>query len=148
MSAGRSAANVVSVRVPGDAVPAIKAVLAGFFGAAADIRDELDATWNVLVPGTKPVIVVDDDGGPVTWPIWSRPIIRVVCYANGKQTARLLRRKAMGALMSNPPAGIYLPTHSPGAAGIGYTEARDPATGADVASFTVTATVKTETVTV
>jgi hypothetical protein len=142
------AATVASVRVQGDAVPAVKAVLVALFGAAVEVRDELDAGWNVLVPGTKPVIVVDDDGGPVTWPIWSRPIIRITCYANGKQTARLLRRKAMGGLMSNPPAGIYLPTQSPAAPGIGYTEARDQTTGADLASFTVTATVKTETVTV
>lgn len=136
-----------TVRALGDAVPAIKAVLAAFFGAAADVRDELDADWNMLT-ATQPVIVVDDDGGPVTWPIYSKPIIRVTAYANGKQTARLLRGKAMGALMANPPAGIYLPTQSPAAPGIGYTEARDPATGADVASFTVTATVPTATVTV
>lgn len=139
---------MVNVRVPGDPAPAIKSALAAFFGAAVDVRDEIDADWNVLVPGTKPAIVVDDDGGPVTWPIWSRPIIRVTVYANGKQTARTLRRKAIGGLMSNPPAGIYLPTQSPAAPGIGYTEARDPTTGADLASFTVTATVKTETVTV
>lgn len=130
----------------GDAVPAIKAVLAAFFGAAADVRDEIAADWNVLT-ATVPVIVVDDDGGPVTWPIYSKPIIRVTAYANGKQTARQLRGKAVGVLMSNAPAGIYLPTQSPGAPGIGYTEARDPVTGADVASFTVTATVPTQTVT-
>lgn len=131
----------------GDAVPAIKAVLAAFFGAAADVRDELADDWNTLT-ATVPVIVVDDDGGPVTWPIYSKPTIRVTVYANGKQTARHLRGTAMGALMANPPAGIYLPTQSPAAPGIGYTEARDPITGADVASFTVTPTVPTATVTV
>lgn len=137
-----------SVRTPGDPIPAIKAVLSGFFAPdIAEVRDELAADWNVITSPT-PVIVVDDDGGPITWPIYSRPIIRVTCYANGKQTAREMRRKAIGALMSNPPAGIYLPTGSPAHAGIGYTEARDQTTGADVASFTVTATVPTEVISV
>lgn len=133
---------MTTVLALGDAVPAIKAAVTAIFGATVDIRDELAADWNVLT-ATKPVIVVDDDGGPVTWPIYSKPIIRITAYANGKQTARHLRRCAMGALMSTPPAGMY-PAHS----GIGYTEARDPATGADVASFTVTTTVPIATVTV
>jgi hypothetical protein len=136
-----------NVRAPGDPVPAIKTVLEAFFGAMADVRDELAADWNVLTR-PKPVITVDDDGGPVTWPIYSKPIVRVTCYANGKQTARHLRRCAIGALLDSPPPGMYLPIHSPAAAGIGYTEARDPDTGADVASFTVTPTIKTETLTV
>lgn len=138
---------MTTVLALGDAVPAVKAVLAAFFGAAVDVRDELAVGWNVQAEPT-PAIVVDDDGGPVTWPIYAHTTLRVTTYAAGKQTARHLRRCAMGALMSNPPPGMYLPTQSPAAGGIGYTEARDPTTGADVASFTVAATVRTETVTV
>jgi hypothetical protein len=41
---------VTTVLALGDAVPAVKAVLAAFFGAAVDVRDELDAGWNVLAP--------------------------------------------------------------------------------------------------
>lgn len=138
---------MTTVRALGDAVPAIKAVLAALFGPTVDVRDELDAGWNVLT-STIPVIVVDDDGGPVTWPIYAHTTLRVTVYANGKQTARHLRRAAMGALMASRPPAMYLPTQAPTAGGIGYTEARDPATGADVASFTVAATVQTEVITV
>lgn len=134
------------VRALGDAVPAIKDVLIAFWGDAARVADELPADW---VPQTNPpCIAVNDDGGPVTWPLWARPTIRITCYANGKQTAKQFRAASMGALMANPPAGIYVPNNAPGNAGIGYTDARDKQTGADVASFTVTATVPTAIITV
>jgi hypothetical protein len=139
---------VTTVLALGDAVPQVKAVIAALFGATVDVRDELDAGWNVLAPGSKPTIVVDDDGGPVTWPIYAHTTLRITSFANGKQTARHLRRCAMGALLAARLPGVYLPKESPAAAGIGYTEARDPLTGADVASFTVAATVQTQTVTV
>lgn len=135
-----------SVLALGDAVPAIKAVLADWFGDNARVTDELPADW---VPQTNPpVIAVNDDGGPVTWPIWARTTIRITVYANGKQTAKQYRAAALGALMASPPPGIYLPKNAPANAGIGYTDARDKSTGADVASLTVTATVPTQTVTV
>lgn len=132
---------MTDVRVPGDAVPPIKAVLAAHFGermiAADELPDDFDPAASV------PVIVVSDDGGPTTWPIWTEPLIRCTVYANGKQTARLLRREAMGVLLGAVPFGMHIRK-----TGIGYTEARDPDTGADMASFTVNATVPTEVMTV
>lgn len=134
-----------SVLALGDAVPNIKAVLAAFWTTQARVTDELPSDW---VPQTNPpVIAVNDDGGPVTWPIWARTTIRITVYANGKQTAKHFRDVSLGALMADPPPGIYLPTGAPMNGGIGYTEARDPKTGADIASLTVIATVPTQTVT-
>lgn len=132
---------MADLTVQGDPVPAVKARIGDHFGAAATIADEVPDGWNVYT--SPPAIVVDDDGGPVTWPVFSEPTIRVSVFANGKQTARLLRRIALGALMKTPVPGMALLSQH-----IGYTEARDPDTGADVASFTVAATIHTEVITV
>lgn len=133
---------MTAVRVLGDAIPKVKDRLGDTFGATADVADEIPAGWQALT-ATVPLAVVDDDGGPVTWPVYGRPIVRVTIYANGKQTAKQIRGIALGAIMGAPIPGIAL--HS---TGIGYTEARDNETGADLASFTVTATVPTEVITV
>lgn len=133
---------MTAVRVLGDAIPKIKARLQDMFDVTATIAGELPAGWQAIT-APVPVIVVDDDGGPVTWPIYGRPIVRVTVYANGKQTAKHFRAIALGAIMGTPILGLALHT-----TGIGYTEARDPETGADLASFTVTATVPTEVITV
>jgi hypothetical protein len=137
---------VTDILALGDAVPAIKAVLTAFWGAAARIADELPADWTPQ-NNPLPVIAVNDDGGPVTWPLWARTVIRITVHADGKQTAKQVRAKTLGALMGATIPGVYLPAGSPNNGGIGYTEARDSNTGADMASFTVAATVCTQTVT-
>lgn len=129
------------VLVPGDAVPPIKAVYATFFGPSVTVGDEVPKEWDVATD--PPLIIVSDDTGPTLWPVWSEPLIRSTIYANGKQTAKDLRRTATGVLMANVPNGMHIAK-----TGIGYTEARDPDTGADLASFTVRATVRTEVITV
>lgn len=132
---------MATLRVPGDAIPAFKAVVAAHWGAAADVLDELPAEFD---PATStPVITVSDDGGPTTWPLWSKVVVRFTVYANGLQTAKLMRRRTTGAVLAAVPSGVHVAKD-----GLGYTEARDPDTGADMASFTVTATVRTEVITV
>ncbi|ABW88409.1 head-to-tail connector [Mycobacterium phage Evanesce] len=130
------------VRVVGDPVPPVKAYLAAFWGARVRIADEVPDDWHVETD--VPLIVVDDDGGPIDWPVKSDPLVRCGIYANGKQTAKNLRRITMGALLAEPIPGIAHIQRT----GIGYVDARDPDTGADIASFTVTATVRTEVITV
>lgn len=131
------------VRVVGDPVPPIKAFLAAFHGASVRIADEVPDDWSVDTDA--PLIVVADDGGPTMWPVWSELLVRCTVYADGKQTAKQLRRVSMGALLG---AGGVIPGGHIHRSGIGYTHARDPDTGADMASFTVTATVRTEVITV
>jgi hypothetical protein len=142
---------VPDVRIQGDPIPAVKARFADFYGIdldAADpgdafrIVDEVPGDW--VVETDRPLLVVDDDGGGVDWPVMSKPIVRVTVWANGKQTAKLLRRIVMGVLLAQPVPGIAHIRKT----GIGYTDARDDETGADLASFTVNATVRTEVVTV
>lgn len=132
-----------TVRVPGDPVPHVKAYLESFWGASVRIADEVPSNWVVDVD--VPLIVVADDSGPTMWPVWSEPLVRCIVYANGKQTAKEFRRITMGALLG---AKGVIPGGHIHHSGIGYTDARDPDTGADMASFTVTATVRTEEITV
>jgi hypothetical protein len=137
---------MADVRVPGDAVPPVKAKLAAHFGATMRIADEFpdpqgQEPWTVDSP--TPLLVVSDDSGPTMWPVWSEPLIRGTVYAKGLQTAKLLRRRAIGALFDGPVGDLYIDRNR-----IGYVDARDPNSGADMASFTVTATVRTEIITV
>lgn len=127
--------------MPGDGVPPIKAVYETFFGPTVIVCDEVPDKWDVATDA--PLLVVSDDSGPTLWPVWTEPLIRTTVYANGKQSAKDLRRTATGVLMANVPSGMHIAK-----TGIGYTDGRDPDTGADLASFTVTATVRTEVITV
>ena len=136
---------MTTIRVPGDAVPPIQNRLRTFdWGALTppEVRDERPAVYDPATYG-RPIITVQDDGGPSMWPVWSRVVIRCTVYANGLQTAKLYRRVATGAILAAVPSGLHVAKD-----GLGYTEARDPDTGADLASVTVTATVRTEVITV
>lgn len=138
------------VRVMGDAVPPIQAaisaqaagIVSGLYGDTLRVADEVPGNW--VVDTDPPLAVVQDDSGPTTWPVFTVATIRVTLYARGKQTAKELRRRTMGVLLAAVPVGLAHISHE----GIGYTEARDTDTGADMASFTVAATVRTEVITV
>ncbi|WP_431231528.1 hypothetical protein ACQ856_18370 [Mycolicibacterium psychrotolerans] len=134
---------MADVRVVGDPVPPVQAFLEALHGASVRIVDEVPDDW--VVDTDAPLIVVADDGGPITWPVLSDPLVRCTVYANGKQTAKQLRRVSMGALLG---ARDVIPGGHIRKSGVGYTDARDQDTGADMASFTVTATVRTEVITV
>lgn len=96
-----------------------------------------DAPWSLL--DDPPLLIVHDDGGPTQWPVLRRPTVRVTAYARGKPLAKRVAARADGHLHDNVPAGLaYLSRN-----GSGYVMARDKDTGADMASFTVTATVAT-----
>ena len=140
---------MTDIRVMGDAVPPVKArLVAGaasiVAGLAPSLRvaDEVPKDWQVDVD--PPLAVVSDDSGPTLWPVFTRATIRVTLFANGRQTAKELRRRALGVLLASVPDGLAHIDHE----GIGYTDARDGDTGADMASFTVTAAVRTEVITV
>lgn len=146
---------MIDIRVPGDAAGPIKARIES---RAADIvadvpgdteptglrvADEVPGDWTVDTD--NPLVVVADDAGPIVWPIWSVPRMRVTVYAYGKPLAKAIRQRLMGVLLERPvPAGLAHIAHD----GIGYTDARDTETGADMASFTVEATVRTQVITV
>lgn len=139
---------MADLRIPGDAVPPMVAHLEAAFAilgarVAYEMPDPLGpAPWHV--DDGVPLIVVSDDSGATVWPIMSTPLVRITAYAKGKQTAKALRRRTMGVVMAGPVAGLAHIDKT----GLGYLDTFDPNSGADMASFTVTATVRTEVITV
>jgi hypothetical protein len=130
-----------TTRVPGDPKPAVKAALLTYFGDEARVAAEVPDDWDLATGG--PLLTVYDDGGPLNWPILSLHIVRVTVWGNGQDLVKLIARRAAGFLHDNIPEGLEDIHTTKGTAII---TTRDPDTGADLASFTVTATVRTETV--
>lgn len=128
-----------AVRIQGDPKPPIKAALATFFGTIARVATEVPKDW--VLATSPPLVTVHDDGGPLNWPILSRHMVRVTVRAAGQPLARSVAKRASGYLHDNTPAGIE-DIHR--TAGTAIIEAFDTDTGADLASFTVNATVRTE----
>lgn len=124
------------MKVPGSPAPLVKAALVAFLTTTARVVRDVPDKWT---PAAGPVVLVADDGGPLSWPVMSRNIVRVTVFAEGKDAARTIALRCVGYLHDNTPAGI---THI-FRDGTSILEARDPQTGADMASFTVTATVRT-----
>lgn len=100
--------------------------------------EHVPADWRLL--DGRPLVTVYDDGGPETWPIKRDPTIRVTVRANGDDLARRIARRLHGYLHENRPTGI---AHIFRERGSSFLTARDKDTGADMASFTVTAAVRT-----
>lgn len=122
--------------IPGNPAPIVKASLMTYLGSDARVVRDVPDLWK---PADGPVVLVADDGGPLSWPIMSRIVVRITVFANGKDSARLLAGRCAGHLHDNTPSGLANISRS----GTSILEARDPQTGADMASFLITATVRT-----
>lgn len=122
---------------PGDPAAAIKAALMTYLGTDARVVRDVP---NLFQPGDEPIVLVADDGGPMSWPVASRNIIRVTIFHQGMTPARTLARRCLGFLHTSP-AGVAHVFRS----GTTILEVRDSKTGADLASFTVSVTARTET---
>lgn len=126
-----------ALRKPQDAARPVKDFLAGQLAAAnpgvtADL--DLPPTWT---PKSPPAVVVFDDGGPQSWPVSTKPTIRVTVWAAGRTRARDIGGMCMGWLLALPIPGVKV---TPGTALI---DARDPKNNGVMASFTVNAIVRT-----
>ncbi|AZV00740.1 hypothetical protein SEA_KIKO_12 [Gordonia phage Kiko] len=128
------------VRVPRPAVPAVKAFLAEYLGAAALVRSNVPDKWT---PSQTPVLVVDDDGGTSTFPVALRRTVRLTAYADGQTAARELVSLAWGALLSRRVPGLAHVRE--GLVPVDAGRDREH-TDAWLASATVLATVRTRTV--
>jgi hypothetical protein len=110
----------------------LKTDLAGRFPELL-VRLELPGDWKL---GSAPVLLVADDGGPIAKALTS-PAIRVTSWTSGRDrtyvhaaTARLLAGGVPGVAAILPGSGIL--------------EARDSATGGDLASVIVQARARTQ----
>jgi hypothetical protein len=98
------------------------------------IRLEHHQDWEL---GDGPELVVFDDSGPLDqWPVATRPTIRITTWTTGRDVS--IANHVLGLMLCTPIPGIaqVLP-------GTAVIETRDPATGADLASFTVRTRVRT-----
>lgn len=118
------------------ALPTNTALFGGVVLVAAE-EAPTDPAWQLL--SDPPMLTVHDDGGPTQWPVLRRPTIRVTAHARGLPTAKRVAARAESHLHSIIPAGLAAVSRN----GAGFVTARDSDTGADLASFTVTATVAT-----
>ena len=132
----------MSTRVQGEPVGAVKASLVALL-ADENIVARI-ATHNVpedwTVADRTPLVLVADDGGPVLWPIKSDHTIRVSVGSDDVQASRRIARKCLGHILDNLPEGLSHIRPN----GTALIEVRDSKTGADFASGTVTAVIKTE----
>ena len=122
-------------RVQADVLPGIVDYLDPLI-ADADVRLNVPEKWK---PTDTAVLVVADDGGPAMWPIMSQHTVRLTAYANGRTTARSIVRKACGLLGYGRPAGVHHVAREMST----ILDARDPDTGAVLASVLLTVTART-----
>lgn len=131
-------------RVPQTPGPYVRAALRTFLATqplpdgvtAFQVASSVPKDWSV--DSGVVLIVVADDGGPVDWPVKSSHTVRLVVRAKGEPLADPIASVCAGHILDTLPEGLaYMSKRAT------FTKARDTKTGADMASFTVTATVRT-----
>lgn len=124
------------VRAQADSLPRLREWLDDLtLDADADVRADLPDGWSL---GDRPVIIIADDGGPVVWPIKSRHTIRVTGWGEDRVAIRRMVAVAVGNLHGARLPGLVVSKQS-GA----IIEARDPDTGARLASALMTINART-----
>ncbi|WP_410877360.1 hypothetical protein [Nocardia sp. A7] len=126
------------VYLPADPAAAVRVFLAERVPvrfAGVRVAANLSPTWT---PTAAPELVVFDDGGPMNWPVETRPQIRCTVWGNGRDTARGIAGYALGLLLCHRVPGIakILP-------GTSLLEARDEHNGGLMVSFTVNTRART-----
>lgn len=124
--------------VPGNPAPLVKASLITYLDGEARVVRDVPDTYK---PSSGPLVLVADDGGPMQWPIKSDNIVRVTAMGNGMDLVRGLAGRCMGHIFEGIPGLSHIDRN-----GTTLLQGRDPKTGADFCSFTVTATVRTTSV--
>ncbi|WP_280393225.1 hypothetical protein [Nocardia wallacei] len=100
-------------------------------------------TFGLVLPkdwttGSAPAVVVFDDGGPSTWPVSTRPTVRITVWADGRDRARQIAGTALGVMLSHRIPGIASITNP-----TGLLEAVDSNNGGITVSFTLSAQART-----
>ena len=122
-------------RVQADIAPAIADWLDDIITNAA-VRLSVPDKWT---PTDGALLIVADDGGPALWPIKSRHTIRLTAWADGRTLARGIAAYAAGLLGDGRPTGVANIERDMGT----ILDARDPNTGAILASVLITAHART-----
>lgn len=132
----------MTTRVQGEPVDAVKASIVALL--ADDATAPLVATHNWPIDWKlsdgRPLVLVADDGGGFDYPVKSDHTIRISVGSDDVPTSRRIARKCLGHILANVPEGLAHIRKN----GTALTEAKHRATGADIASGTVTAVIRTE----
>lgn len=123
----------MTVWVPQDVLAAVKPFLAAEMGV--EVRQNVPPDYKASDPA---FLLVANDGGPMAWPVATRPTLRLTAFAAGRTEAVRVAGKAMGLLLCRRVPGI---AHV--APGMSIIDDRDDKTKAFFASTTVLITLRT-----
>ena len=106
-------------------------------GETATVGVGVPAAWTLSSPT---YVQVSSDGDPVaTWPVSTRPTVRVCVWSKSTTTSKALAGLCMGLLLAYPRNGGMAGTRF----GTGVLSARDPETRAELSYVTVGVTLRT-----
>lgn len=120
----------MTVRMQADPMPSIRDWLRGQMPGTW-VRATLPTDWT---PKAAPGLIVSDDGGPADYPIRTIHTVRITAWGSGRDTVHALAAEAAGRLVAGRPPGVVHTSRRAGA----VLDARDPATGAVLASVLIT----------
>jgi hypothetical protein len=123
----------MTVYVPQDVLPPVKAFLEPEMGV--EVRQNFPPDYKST---DAPFLLIANDGGPMQYPVSTRPTVRLTAYAEGRGEAVRLASKAMGLLLCRRVPGIA--NVRPGS---NLIDDRDEKTKAFFASTTVLVTIRT-----
>lgn len=131
----------MSTRVQGEPVDAVKASIVALLADEATAPRIATHNWPAdWTPDSGPLVLLADDGGGLDYPVKSDHTIRISVGSDDVPTSRRIARKCLGHILANVPEGLAVIRKN----GTALTEAKHRATGADIASGTVTAVIRTE----
>lgn len=132
----------MTTRVQGEPVDAVKASIVAYLADEDPLPRIATHNWpkNWSLADERPLVLIADDGGPLDYPVKSDHTIRITVGSDDVQVSRRIARKCLGHILANLPAGLEHIRRN----GTALTEAKHSQTGADLASGTVTAVIRTE----
>lgn len=132
----------MTTRVQGEPVDAVRAALATHLAGEDPLPRIATHKWpkDWSLDDGRPLVLIADDGGPVDWPVKSDHTIRITVGWDDIPQVRRIARKCLGHILDSVPAGLAAVRKN----GTALTEAQHSQTGADLASGTVTAVIRTE----
>lgn len=103
--------------------------------AGVRVAQNLSDDWR---PGHPAEVVLEDDSGPMNYPVETRPQVRVTVWADGRDNARAIAGHALGLLLC-----ITVPRIAKVLPGTALIDGRDDKTGGWFASFNVRTRLRT-----
>lgn len=126
----------------GDPVGPVKAAIVALLADEATAPRIATHNWpgDWSLADNRPLVLIADDGGGLDYPVKSAHTIRISVGSDDVPTSRRIARRCLGHILGTVPEGLGAIRKN----GTALTMAKHRATGADIASGTVTAVIRTE----